>query len=261
MMSSWMKIGQIVSALLAITIAGCLIKRQQEHNNPNSAMEMEKKDSAEQSVSSLVDDIILSSSDGEEKSFLQMDIDTFETTLQKINTKRKISTFFGSSKSGIPFEKDEIQYKFIVHKKEKTYSFSLKSYSDTKWDFFSYDIRRLYEKTQGIIKDCSVFEKIRYQKNDNTPTPIHKLSTDEIYYALVAFQTEKNNSLFAFSSSKALAPNIDPTAHSFLYVQNKTKRHATTYNTKQEEWIALKHYILDCYTDLSFPYLFPKLSK
>jgi len=261
------RLGRIGSALSAIVIAGCLIKKEQETNAVKSVsesrvVEVHKPATGEAETESvfgpsdaLVDEISFVIDGGvvEVSSLSSSDL---EAILQKVEKQLQQSeTFFSSSKSGMPPVDDE-RFILYVHKGEQKHKVNYYFLHHRDWNLTLTDIRRFHASTLGTESECTDVSSISYTTGMEAAIEMIGLKNREIRNIVMNIDSARNQQMVHFSSSKALAPPMEEENHQITIVRGgEGKNYQVTYS-ENEDWEQVRQQIFSCATILSMDYLY-----
>jgi hypothetical protein len=265
------EIGKILSAVVAITIAGCLIHKEQKRNTSILLTEIvatEKKEgtAVEKETSEISVAESIAYAPVQELSITvhrtsynlsTLKKEEFNTFIKTLNTD-VISTmnYFHTSKSYVPRIDDNNYYLYLEkenHKHIVNYGFL----SEETWNKVFLDIKKFYRKTKNIDYRCDETKDILYSKDMNEPISLLNLKDNkQIHDILSEVDKERMAQLFSFSSSKSLAPPIDKHSYFFTFIRKGRKINYSALLLETKTWEQVRTEIIDCSISVSMDYLY-----
>jgi hypothetical protein len=267
--SVFIKRGKVLSAIVSIAIAGCLIKKEQETNVSNFQDEVLVEVKTPQPSTKIVTSGTFVSSeianasvteiaitvDGAVKKLSEMNPAEVKEVLVKVDSVVKGPTLFSTSKSMIPPIDDDRFYLF-VYKENHKHVVNYTSLYDKTWELALRDMQRFYNIENGE-QNCN--SKILYTKHSDLTTslPIDLLSlkNTEIRSILLEVDQVRNENLILFSSSKALAPPVNTFDYIFTVNRNDEESDYSAVQIDSIAWDSLRKEIEGCLS-ISMDYLY-----
>lgn len=250
--------GKIVSAVVAISVAGCLIHRQQKPaaNTVTDGLliEIQKQEqkpiSLETSAHPVAADVanapvigISITDEGIVKNISEIQPDEFKQLMHRIETVVMDTPFFVTTKSMVPPIDDERFYLYIYkegHQQIVNYTLIPR----TSWQNTKQDVEYFYQQQNLDTSSCP--EKVQLQKGEEPVINLLVQPEWKIQMKLTDIDQIRTEYMTTFSSSKSLAPAISGDNYTLLVYRNGIKSEFFTTLLDDSEWDDLRKEILYC---------------
>ena len=272
------QMGKILSAVLAITIAGCLIHKEQKKNTSAVLSEVVKVPEKEGLLSTQeklpmvqeTSDVSVAESvayapvekisitvQGTSYNVSSMTKEEFEPFIKTVNNDVKATmNYFHTSKAFVPRLNDDKYYLYVEkgnHKHVVNYGFL----SEETWNEVFQDIKKFYRQANNQDYRCDETHKITYSKDMQEPISLLDLNDNKkIQDILAEIERERKAQMFSFSSSKSLSPPVEKHSYLFTFVRKGIKIDYVALLLEIGTWEEIQTEIKDCAISVSMESLY-----